>query len=319
MERQGHEPDLLERPWRSASLDPDLVELDLGDNGRFGRILVEIPGELDTAYNLALQTMSAQIAQALASLRLAEARFARKAEQRLTALVEQSADLVLVVGEDGLAQFASPNATRVLGIDSAAMLDTDPVDLVHVDEQAALRNLVTNPSKQNETPVAIECRLRTSAGAYRWFDITTRDFSEDPEVAGVVVTARDVDEERAAKLGLQRSEQWFRGLVQNSSDVIAVLDEEGVFTYISPAAEGLLGYRPEQLRGRNFLELVPHDQEMTVNEVGRALMSTVTPSRTLEVVLTRADDGRRTAEVTVTDLRADPSVQGLVLRHPRRD
>ena len=294
-------------------LDPDLVHLDLGDHGHFGHILVEIPGELDTAYNLALQTMSAQITQALASLRLAEARFARRAEQRLSALVEQSADLVLVVSGDYKTQFASPNATRVLGIDPTAMLNTDPVDLVHPDESAALRTLIAEPSQQDETPVAIECRLRTSAGVYRWFDVTTRDFSEDPEVGGVVVTARDVNEERAAKLGLQRSEQWFRGLVQNSSDVIAVLDEEGVFTYVSPAAEGLLNARPDQLRGRNFLELLPHDQELEVDEVRRSLMATTPGSRTLEVVLERHDGGRRTAEVTVTDLRTDPSVQGLVL------
>jgi diguanylate cyclase (GGDEF)-like protein/PAS domain S-box-containing protein len=294
-------------------LDPDLVLLDLGDHGVFGHILVEIPGELDTAFNLALQTMSAQITQTLASLRLAEARFARRAEQRLSALVEQSADLVLVVDEDRKTQFASPNATRVLGIEPAAMLDTDPVGLVHPDEAGALREAVDQPSKQHETPVAIECRLQTSAGAYRWFDITTRDFSEDPEVGGVVVTARDVDEERAAKLGLQRSEQWFRGLVQNSSDVIAVLDEEGVFTYISPSAEGLLDRRPDQLRGKNFLELLPHDQELAVEEVRRTLMMTSPGSRTLEVILERTDGARRTVEVTVTDLRTDPSVQGLVL------
>jgi diguanylate cyclase (GGDEF)-like protein/PAS domain S-box-containing protein len=292
---------------------PDFVSLELGDHGQFGEMIVEVTDNLDTAFNLALQTMSAQITQALASMRLAEARFARRAEQRLTALVEQSADLVLVVGEDGLAQFASPNMTRVLGLDAGDLLSSDPVDLAHPEEADALRAVIEAPSQADEVPLAIECRLRTSEGKYRWFDVTTRDFSEDSEVGGVVLTARDVNEERAAKLGLQRSEQWFRGLVQNSSDVIAVLDEAGIFTYISPSAENLLNARPEELRGRNFLELLPPDQTTAVEDVRHALMATTPGSRTIEVVLERRDGSHRTTEVTVTDLRDDPSVQGLVL------
>ncbi|MEZ5247389.1 MAG: EAL domain-containing protein [Acidimicrobiales bacterium] len=310
MDRES--PDL----WDCLALErahPDFVALELGDHGQFGEMIVEVTGNLDTAFNLALQTMSAQITQALASMRLAEARFARRAEQRLTALVEQSADLVLVVGEDGLAQFTSPNMTRVLGLDAGELLNSDPVELAHPDEAKALRDLINSPSKADDIPIAIECRLRTSEGKYRWFDVTTRDFSDDAEVGGVVVTARDVNEERAAKLGLQRSEQWFRGLVQNSSDVIAVLDETGVFTYISPSAEALLDARPEQLRGRNFLELLPPDQTTGADDVRHALMATTPGSRTVEVVLERADGGQRTTEVTVTDLRNDPSVQGLVL------
>jgi len=302
--------------WDTLAIEqshPNFVALELGDHGQFGEMIVEVYGNLDTAFNLALQTMSAQITQALASMRLAEARFARRAEQRLTALVEQSADLVLVIGDDGTSQFASPNMTRVLGLDASHLLNSDPVELAHPDEAEALRNLIQAPSTADEVPLAIECRLRTSEGKFRWFDVTTRDFSDDPEVGGVVLTARDVNEERAAKLGLKRSEQWFRGLVQNSSDVIAVLDEAGIFTYISPSAQNLLDARPDQLRGRNFLELLPPDQTTAVDEVRHALMATTPGSRTIEVVLERADGGRRIAEVTVTDLRNDPSVQGLVL------
>ena len=189
----------------------------------------------------------------------------------------------------------------------------DPVVLAHADEAAALRSIIDAPTKSNEVPVAIECRLRTSEGKFRWFDITTRDFSDDPEVGGVVVTARDVNEERAAKIGLRRSEEWFRGLVQNSSDVIAVLDEDGVFTYASPAAAHLTGFPPSALRGRTFMELLPADDQESIDRVRRAIRSSPPGVRNLELSLERPDLSRRTAEVTITDLRNDPSVSGLVL------
>lgn len=54
----------------------------------------------------------------------------------------------------------------------------------------------------------------------------------------------------------------FRALVHNSSDVITVLDAEGVIRYQSPAVERILGYQPEELLGRQIRELIhPDDGE----------------------------------------------------------
>ena len=295
--------------WRDHEA---LVEVPLGDNGRFGAILTA-SAEIANPHSLGLQTVAAQITQALATLTLAEARFTQRAEQRLHALVEQSSDLVTVLDGRGQMVFVSPNASRVLGSTSQALIGTTAAALVHPDDDKAARNLIRNPTKPFETPRATEIRLKTADGEYRWFDTTARDFRDDPEVSGVVVTARDITEERAAKLGLLRSEQWFRGLVQNSSDVIAVLDEAGVFTYASPAVTQLTGLEPRALRGRNFLELLPSDDLDSLDSARRAIRSASTHLRRLELSIERPDMTRRTAEVTITDLRNDPSVSGLVL------
>jgi len=295
--------------WRDHEA---LVNVPLGDNGRFGAILAA-SSEIENPHRLGLQTVAAQITQALATLMLAEARFSQRAEQRLHALVEQSSDLVTVLGGDGTMAFVSPNAHRVLGSTPTALIGTPALTLVHPDDERAARNLLRTPTKPFEKPRATEIRLTTADGDYRWFDATARDFRDDPEVGGVVVTARDITEERAAKLGLLRSEQWFRGLVQNSSDIIAVLDDAGVFTYASPAVADLTGLKPRELQGRNFLELLPSDDPECLERVRRAIQSSTPNLRHLELPIERPDATRRTAEVTITDLRNDPSVRGLVL------
>jgi len=290
-----------------------IVHFELGEDAEFGEILIDAPLSLNPAYSLALQTMTAQITQALTSLSLAETRFAQRAERRLTALVEQSADLVTVIDQNNEVTFVSPNAGRLLDVAPGALAASHPTDLVHATDAAELARLVEQPTKPHESPHIVELRLRAADGEYRWFDTTARDFTDDPEVGGIVVTARDVNDERAAKLGLKRSEQWFRGLVQHSSDVIAVLDEGGVFTYASPAAEDIFGLRPEMLRGRNFLELLPQDDLESLGQARRSIHSKPPGVRNLELVLELPDQTRRTAEVTITDLRNDPSVSGLVL------
>ncbi len=305
------DPDLL--GVLSSSGVHRVTRFDLGDRAEYGEVHLEATGSNDAAHNLALRTMAAQITQALISLSLAEARFARRSEQRLGALVEQSSDLVTILDELGRMSFVSPNAGRVLGVSPSDLISSRPDKLVHPDDAVRLSEIVQDPTKPHQHPHVVEGRLRTASGEYRWFDVTARDFRNDPEVNGIVVTARDVTDERAAKIGLKRSEQWFRGLVQHSSDVIAVLDEAGVFTYASPAAENLFGLPPEHLRGRSFPELLPPEDLEGLDTVRRAIRARPSGARNLELTLERPDKSRRTAEVTITDLRDDPSVNGLVL------
>jgi two-component system cell cycle sensor histidine kinase/response regulator CckA len=55
------------------------------------------------------------------------------------------------------------------------------------------------------------------------------------------------------------SDQQFRALIENALDLIAVLDREGVMLYVSPSVARVLGYRPENLIGRNLFALVHRD------------------------------------------------------------
>ncbi len=289
----------------------DLIKTLLGkDSGA----LVVAPGEmLEHSQQLALQAVAAHATLALHNIRMREDAFRQRAERRLHALVEQSTDLVIVADGHDAVHFVSPNAPRILGINSQEIAEIGLVNLVHEDDVASLLSHLRHPTQQNESPNSREARLKTANGDYHWFDVSTRDFSEDPEVGGVVVTARDITEERAAKLGLQRSEEWFRGLVQNSSDVIGVVDENGSFTYTSPAVFDLLGLRPGQIQGRNVLELLPADQVRRIQKLRDELAHGDVGDRTIEVSLAHASGQWRTVEVTLTDRRSDDAVRGLVL------
>jgi PAS domain S-box-containing protein len=53
---------------------------------------------------------------------------------------------------------------------------------------------------------------------------------------------------------LQASEEKYRDLVENISDVIYTIDTEGKITYISPAVESSLEYKPAEILGQSFLQ-----------------------------------------------------------------
>jgi PAS domain S-box-containing protein len=83
-------------------------------------------------------------------------------------------------------------------------------------------------------------------------------------VANVLATAID----RAhAEEALRRSEEHFRSLIENGSDVVTIVGDNGVFRYASPSVERVLGYAPRELLERNAFDYVHPDDISAVAEV----------------------------------------------------
>jgi PAS domain S-box-containing protein len=55
---------------------------------------------------------------------------------------------------------------------------------------------------------------------------------------------------------IQESEERFRSLSENTPDIIYALDKEGIFSYVNPAMERILGYSPSEVIGKKFIEFV---------------------------------------------------------------
>jgi len=73
-------------------------------------------------------------------------------------------------------------------------------------------------------------------------------------------TVFEMDERGQLTKVLRQSEERFRSLVQNSSDIVTVLQADGTISYESPSIAHILGYRPEELVGKKVFEFVhPED------------------------------------------------------------
>jgi diguanylate cyclase (GGDEF)-like protein/PAS domain S-box-containing protein len=123
----------------------------------------------------------------------------------------------------------------------------------------------------------------------------------------------EVDERKAAERALRASEERFRSLVQNSSDVISIVDADGGVRYHSESVRRVLGYDPAELVDGDPLTLVhPDDRERVARFVAEAaLRPGVTPAETWRV---RHRDGTWLhSETVAANLLEDPNVRGLVL------
>ncbi|MDQ1499078.1 MAG: hypothetical protein QOI86_2418, partial [Actinomycetota bacterium] len=109
------------------------------------------------------------------------------------------------------------------------------------------------------------------------------------------------------------SEARFRSLVQNSSDVITIVNPDGRIIYQSASVERAFGYRPDEIVGQPLQSWLHPEESATLLVF---LESPPLPNEATSLVETRMrhrDGTWRDAETTVTNMVDDPGVRGLVL------
>jgi PAS domain S-box-containing protein len=116
-----------------------------------------------------------------------------------------------------------------------------------------------------------EVRVRNKEGQWRW--LLTRDLIFQRDAAGqplqVLGVSMDISEIKRSKQALQESEERFRLLAENSSDLICLQEADGRLLYASPAAAALLGYTPGELLAQSLIGLSPPDEQAKLSALCR--------------------------------------------------
>ena len=117
----------------------------------------------------------------------------------------------------------------------------------------------------------------------------------------------------AEQNALRGSEERFRSLVQNSSDVIAVLDSAPpVIKYVSESILRVAGYRPQELIGADLFTLIHPDDAVKLQKLLDRCRQGAEPNPALEVHLRRGDGRWRDIEL-VGNHHLDPSTRAAAL------
>jgi len=112
-----------------------------------------------------------------------------------------------------------------------------------------------------------------------------------------------VAELEQADEALQKSEERYRALVENLSEVVYATDEAGVITYVSPAIEPLLGYRPTEVIGHHFEEFVYQDDLACVKENFEPILSGQTAANEYRVLT-------KSGEICWVRTSSQPTLEG---------
>ena len=149
--------------------------------------------------------------------------------------------------------------------------------------------------------------------------VTSEAIHNDGEIVGWVGTLGDVTAETRAEEERSR----FQSLVQNSRDVIAVIDASGRCSYISPGVTEVSGYLPEEVIGAMGFDFIHPDDAGIVASHLQEIGGVPDATKTVEV-RTRTKSGDWIwIEIRAANRLDDPSIQGIILNYhditPRRE
>src|SRR5579871_6302704 len=117
---------------------------------------------------------------------------------------------------------------------------------------------------------------------------------------------------RSVEERLRQSELHFRSLIENTSDVIAVLDNQGRFKYASPSIIRVLGPTAEEAGGHRLDEYLDRDgQEILARSIER-ITSAWDASDQVEVQGRHANGAGRILEISLHNMMDSPAVNGVV-------
>ena len=292
---------------------------DIGVAGHWYAGLVVLKGELRGILILgshkelgedkrnAVVALCRQGAIALRAVERTEEEVRERSEQRFATLIENSSDIVAIIDLEERLTYVSPVAERLLGRGQTGAGQISIEQVVHPDDLEMASTMFE--SVQRDGSVSAELRLRHTNGTYLWFELSATDLLDDPNVNGVLLNARAIDDRKAAEELLLRSEARFRALVQNNSDLVLVIDAHERVNYASPSALHLVGEEADELFGRQLSGVfrgADVDWESSLRDVAER-------GTTFEFGFTHESGDWRTLEAMVTDLRGDPAVSGFVL------
>ncbi len=138
-------------------------------------------------------------------------------------------------------------------------------------------------------------------------------FDDQNNVLAVCLRALNITDQKKAVHQLIVTEERFSSLVQNSTDIITILEPNGIIRYESPSIEKILGYDPEQLLGHNVFDYVhPEDRPRIEQIFARAIQA---PGSMVEIQFRfrHANGGWVELESIGTNSQDDPKIQGFVV------
>ncbi|MDO8677021.1 MAG: PAS domain S-box protein [Acidobacteriota bacterium] len=184
--------------------------------------------------------------------------------EQLAALVDFSADAVVLVDADGVIRWANPATPDVLGYAAADLVGVRVRDLVEPEDQQAWSALVAELFDRPAAPVMGSFRCRHRDGSVRWTEGVARNLLQEPRVGAIVVYYRDVTARKQTEAALRATEDRYGHLFEAAADIIFEADAEGCFRFVNPETLRVFGYERDEVIGRRFTEFIRADYRPSI-------------------------------------------------------
>jgi len=180
----------------------------------------------------------------------------QRRERYYRKLIEGSADAFFVIDRAGRLLYRSESGTRLTGHKAEDVMGKDLTTFVVPGSLDEARRAIGEAIAQPDKPSHVELRIVRADGELLDVEATGKNHLADPDVNGIIVTARDISARKRTEDLLRDSEKKFRSVTESAIDAIVIMDNDGQVVEWNCAAERIFGYTAPEAAGKNLHGLV---------------------------------------------------------------
>lgn len=204
-------------------------------------------------------------------------------------------------------------AERLLGYSEDEIIDEN-IDILFVPEDRAIKAPQDELNKAARDRKALDERWHLKKDGTRFWasGLVFPLEDEQGKLRGFTKVMRDLTDKKLAAQEVIRSEERFQTLIEKSSDIVALSDTEGNYSYVSPGIRKVLGYMPDEFTKINGFQLMHPDELEYIGQQFKELLANPGSSTTIELRGRHKDGSWRWLEATATNLLDDPKIGAIV-------
>ncbi|MDD2564057.1 MAG: PAS domain S-box protein [Salinivirgaceae bacterium] len=184
----------------------------------------------------------------------------KESEQRFRSYVENSVDIFFTLNKDGFFTYVSPNLQVVLGYQPNDVIGKQFIDFVHPDDIELGYKYISKIIDKGIAIQSLEYRAKHIDGSFKWQSSRGSVIKNGNEIT-ILGIAHNIDDQKKIEHELHQSETTYRGIINQISEAVYILDKNGTFLDINNSAINLYKYKREDFIGKtpDFLSAPNHN------------------------------------------------------------
>ncbi len=187
--------------------------------------------------------------------------------ERYRSVVDRQKEYVLLLDKDYKISFINRTYADYLGSEPKELVGCRYKTLAQKSTHTLLFSTLDDV-RAGSTAMTVAFQVLDTKGRKQWQEWDFSGISgNNGQVCEIHCVGRDITEQMIRTDKIDGKKEKFRQIAASTSDWLWEIDENNLYTYVSPVVFGLLGYRPEELIGKSPFDFMPANEAKRMKRI----------------------------------------------------
>jgi len=238
----------------------------------------------------------------------------KEQEENIRIIFDNVSDVIFTTNTELKITNVSPGIERILGYKVEDLLNQSVREFNFIAEgylEKVIEDVMHVFSGEKVPPSTY--KFYAKDGTLKYGEVSGSPLFSDGKIIGITGVARDVRERILAEESLVKLENRYRALIEKAPDGVVLINSKGNFTFISPTAKKMFGFKSDENIDFNPAEYThPEDLPMVLDELNRVMTET-NYNPTIQYRFQSKEGSWKWIESTFSNLLDNPDIEAIVI------